>query len=57
MLTLFAVSSLTSWVSSIGIGNIIAGILAWKRNQDILWTVIGFLLSWLYVIYWIFTKD
>jgi hypothetical protein len=41
----------------VGIGNVIAAILAWKRNKDLGWSVIGFLLGWLYVFYWFFTMD
>jgi len=42
---------------SFGIGSIIAAILSWKRNQDILWAVLAFIFGWLYIIYWLFTRD
>lgn len=37
------------------IGNVIAAILSWKRNQDPLWCVVAFLVGWFYVIYWLIT--
>jgi len=39
----------------IGVGNVIAAILSWKRNKDSLWAVVAFLLGWLYVLYWVCT--
>lgn len=39
----------------IGIGNIIAALLSWKRNRDGIWSAIAFLLGWLYVVYWVVT--
>jgi hypothetical protein len=41
----------------VGVGNVIAAILSWKRNQDFLWAVVAFLIGWLYVIYWLLTMD
>lgn len=35
----------------IGAGNVIAALLSWHVNHDILWAVIDFFLSWIYVIY------
>jgi len=40
-----------------GVGNVIAAILSWKRNQDPLWAVVAFIVGWLYVIYWFLTMD
>lgn len=41
----------------LGVANVIAAILSWKRNQDPLWCVVAFLLGGLYVIYWLITMD
>jgi hypothetical protein len=41
--------------SSIGIGNIIAGILSWSANHSILWMICHIFCGWFYVFYfWIF---
>lgn len=41
----------------VGVGNVIAAILSWKRNKDILWAIVAFFFGWLYVIYWALTQD
>ena len=41
----------------VGVANVIAAILSWKRNQDPLWCVVAFLLGGFYVIYWLITMD
>lgn len=41
----------------VGVGNIIAALLSWKRNKDIIWGVIAFLLGWCYVVYWLLSED
>ncbi len=48
---------LTSIISSVGVGNVIAGILSWKRNEDVGYAVIHFLIGWPYVIWWFFSED
>lgn len=35
----------------IGFGNIVAGIISWSLNHNIIWLIIHSCLSWLYVIY------
>ena len=39
----------------IGVGNALAGILCWRRTKDIVTTILCLFLSWLYVVYWLFT--
>lgn len=43
-------------VMYVGVGNIIAAILSYKRNKDFLWPIIAFLIGWPYVVYWILTN-
>ena len=42
--------------SGIGLGSILAVILSWSRNHDLLWAIIDFILGWIYVIYWFLTQ-
>jgi len=42
--------------SGIGLGSILAVILSWTRNHDLLWAIIDFILGWIYVIYWFLTQ-
>lgn len=37
----------------IGIGNIIAVVLSWSVNHDILWALIHGVLSWIYIVYYV----
>lgn len=37
-------------------GSIIAALLSWKRNKDVAWSIIAFLLGWIYVLYWYLTE-
>jgi hypothetical protein len=37
----------------LGVGNIIAALLSWKRNRDVIWAIIAFFFGWLYCIYWV----
>jgi hypothetical protein len=41
----------------IGLGSVIAVVASWDRNQSILWAIIHGILSWVYVIYFAFTRD
>lgn len=43
--------------SSIGIGSILAMVMSWTTNKSIIWAVIHGLLNWIYVIYYMFTRD
>jgi len=40
----------------IGIFNIIAALLSWKRNEDVVWATIAFFLGGLYVLYWVLSE-
>ena len=41
----------------VGVGNVIAAILSWKRNSDPLWACLAFLIGWPYVIYFVITDE
>lgn len=36
----------------VGIGTILAMLLSWTANHDIIWAIIHGILGWLYVIYY-----
>jgi hypothetical protein len=38
------------------LGTIIAIVLSWTRNASILWCILHGILSWIYVIYFAFTR-
>ena len=38
------------------LGTIIAVVLSWSRNASILWCILHGILSWLYVVYFAFTR-
>jgi hypothetical protein len=40
-----------------GLGMTIAVVLSWSRNASILWCILHGLLSWIYVIYFAFTRQ
>jgi len=40
----------------ITIGSILAVVLSWTSNHSIIWAIIHFFCSWLYVIYWLIFK-
>ncbi len=42
--------------SGIGLGSALAIVLSWHRNRSILWAILHGILSWLYVIYFAFTR-
>lgn len=41
----------------IGLGSIVAVVASWSRNKSILWAVIHGLLGWIYVVYFVFTRE
>jgi high-affinity Fe2+/Pb2+ permease len=41
----------------IGLGSIIAVVASWSRNKSILWAIVHGLLGWIYVVYFIFTRE
>lgn len=43
--------------SSIGFGAVLAIVLSWTANKSILWAIIHGILSWIYVIYYLFTRQ
>ncbi len=43
--------------SSIGFGTILAIVMSWTANHSILWAIIHGLFNWIYVIYYLITKD
>lgn len=42
--------------AGIGLGSAIAVAISWSLNKSIIWAVIHGVLSWLYVIYYAFTR-
>ncbi len=43
--------------AAVGLGSILAMILSWGANHAIGWAVIHGALTWIYVIYYLFTRD
>ncbi len=43
--------------NGIGLGSVIAVVISWDRNKSILLAIIHGMLSWLYVIYYFFTRE
>lgn len=41
----------------IGLGSILAVVASWSRNQSILLAIVHGLLGWIYVVYFVFTRD
>lgn len=42
--------------NGVGLGTVIAVVCSWQRNRSILWAILAGLLSWLYVVYFAFTR-
>jgi hypothetical protein len=42
--------------TGIALGAALAVVCSWQRNKSILWAILAGLLSWLYVIYFAFTR-
>jgi hypothetical protein len=42
--------------AGIGLGSAIAVAVSWSLNKSILWAIIHGVLSWLYVLYYMFTR-
>jgi hypothetical protein len=58
MIPLLAEIERTVYVSNgIGIGAAIAIVCSWQRNRSILWAILAGILSWIYVIYFAFTRQ
>ena len=41
----------------IGLGSIIAIVASWSRNKSILWAIVHGLMGWIYVVYFVFTRE
>lgn len=41
----------------VGLGTIIAIVISWSKNKSILWAIIHGFFGWLYVIYYMITRD
>lgn len=42
--------------AGVGLGSAIAVAVSWSANQSIIWAIIHGFLSWIYVIYYAFTR-
>lgn len=38
-------------------GTVIAVVASWSRNNSVLWAILHGIFSWLYVIYFVLTRD
>lgn len=47
-------SSVSVGGGGITLGSLLAVILSWTVNHSILWCILHFFCSWIYVIYWAF---
>ena len=47
----------TIYKNGIGFGSIIAIVISWSRNKSVLYLIIHGILSWLYVIYYIISRE
>ena len=43
--------------NGIGFGNALAIVISYTKNKSILWAIIQGIFSWLYVIYFFFTRE
>jgi hypothetical protein len=43
----------SSAAGGISLGSLLAVILSWSVNHSVVWCVVHFCCSWLYVIYWL----
>lgn len=42
--------------TGIGLGSVLAVVFSWERNKSILWAILHGIFSWLYVLYFAFTR-
>ena len=42
---------------SIGLGSIIAVVASWSRNKSILWAIVHGLMGWIYVVYFVISRE
>ncbi|MCG2612422.1 hypothetical protein LZZ90_12980 [Flavobacterium sp. SM15] len=43
--------------NGIGMGTVLAIVISWSRNNSVLWAFLHGILSWIYVIYFIITRE
>lgn len=43
--------------SSLGFGAVLAMVMSWTLNKSLLWALIHGILGWIYVIYYLITKE
>ena len=43
--------------AGIGFGSALAMVISWSQHQSILWAILHGVFSWLYVIYYAFTRS
>ncbi|ADQ16648.1 hypothetical protein Lbys_0905 [Leadbetterella byssophila DSM 17132] len=48
--------SQTVYKSGIGLGSVIAVVTSWDRNKSIFWAIFHGICSWLYVVYYAFSR-
>ena len=41
----------------VSLGAVIAVVTSWSRNQSVLWAILHGIFSWLYVIYFVLTRN
>ncbi len=46
-----------SYPSGIGLGSVIAVVCSWQRNHSVGWAIVAGLLSWIYVVYFLLTRE
>lgn len=50
-------NSTTIIEKGVGLGTVIAVVTSWSRNHSVVWAVFHGLCSWLYVVYFVITRD
>lgn len=43
--------------AGIGLGSVIAVVISWGANHSVLWAVVHGFLGWIYVIYYLITRN
>jgi len=50
-------SNITYIREGVTLGTVIAVVASWSRNSSVLWAILHGIFSWLYVIYFVLTRD
>lgn len=50
-------NSTTMIEKGVGLGTVIAVVTSWSRNNSVLWAIFHGLCSWIYVVYFILTRE